>query len=258
MRFSFDVDLPIECDDEYWVTDDPALAFKQPIEQPSTCAFFNCCIRLGRLHAYALRTIVRFPRCWCSSARFDANRLIAVFLAWRQVERRSPQSPGSRLRARLRIKQVYRLYPRSLYVSASARRFFFLRKLERLTYACFTVKWDPNQPNLIFSNQSAMLYSSYYSLQIVVHRPFIPLPRKPSPLSFPSLAICTNAARSCIHILDRQYERIGSALFHHWHQVRVSVLSEQSHFEVCVTLTRVHIDAAVYIGNCATVEHMEQ
>ena len=50
--------------------------------------------------------------------------------------------------------------------------------------------------------QSAMLYSGYYMLQINVHRPFIPSPRKPSRLSFPSLAICTNAARSCIHVLE--------------------------------------------------------
>jgi hypothetical protein len=86
----------------------------------------------------------------------------------------------------------------------------------------------------VFVNQSALLYSSYYSLQITVHRPFIPMPRKPSPLSFPSLAICTNAARSCIHVLDKQYSRIGSALFHHWHQVGLLVtLVENTVLKVC-------------------------
>ena len=62
-------------------------------------------------------------------------------------------------------------------------------------------------PNIAFLNQSAFLYTTYYFLQITIHRPYIPLPRKPSPLSFPSLAICTNAARSCIHVLDVQYNR---------------------------------------------------
>ena len=69
------------------------------------------------------------------------------------------------------------------------------------------MRWDPNRENILFLNQSAFLYSQYYQLQIAVHRPFIPSPRKPSPLSFPSLAICTNAARSCTHVLDVPYQR---------------------------------------------------
>ena len=75
------------------------------------------------------------------------------------------------------------------------------------------VRWDPNRENLLFLNQSAHLYSTYYGLQIAVHRPFIPSPRKPSPLSFPSLAICTNAARSCTHILDAQFKRSPASQF---------------------------------------------
>lgn len=64
----------------------------------------------------------------------------------------------------------------------------------------------------MFFNQSASLYATYYHLQIIVHRPFIPSPRKPTALSFPSLAICTNAARSCIHVLDVQFQRMGRPL----------------------------------------------
>lgn len=74
-------------------------------------------------------------------------------------------------------------------------------------------RWDPNREIFLFLNQSAHLYSTYYGLQIAVHRPFIPSPRKPSPLSFPSLAICTNAARSCTHILDVQFKRSPSAQY---------------------------------------------
>lgn len=72
------------------------------------------------------------------------------------------------------------------------------------------VRWDPNIEHLVFFGQSATLYATYYHLQIIVHRPFIPSPRKPSALSFPSLAICTNAARSCIHVLDVQFSRTGA------------------------------------------------
>ena len=79
------------------------------------------------------------------------------------------------------------------------------------------VRWDPNRENLVFLNQSANLYASYYQLQISVHRPFIPSPRKPSPLSFPSLAICTNAARACILALDRHFALQGAPLVNQYH-----------------------------------------
>lgn len=55
---SFDLELPVECDDEYWITEDPKLAFKQPPGKPSTVAYFNCLLRLNQILAFALRTIV--------------------------------------------------------------------------------------------------------------------------------------------------------------------------------------------------------
>lgn len=76
------------------------------------------------------------------------------------------------------------------------------------------VRWDPHREDTVFFRQSAILYASYYHLQILVHRPFIPSPRKPSSLSFPSLAICTNAARSCSHLVDYSRERLGPVLPH--------------------------------------------
>ena len=54
-----DVDFPAECDDEYWLTADPAQAFKQPEGKPSTVSFFIAQLRLKQIHAFALRTIVR-------------------------------------------------------------------------------------------------------------------------------------------------------------------------------------------------------
>ncbi|CUA75982.1 Cutinase transcription factor 1 alpha [Nectria haematococca mpVI] [Rhizoctonia solani] len=74
------------------------------------------------------------------------------------------------------------------------------------------LRWDPNRENSLFFDQSATLYSTYYHVQILIHRPFIPSPRKPSPLSFPSLAICTTAARSCSHVLDLQRRRSQTIL----------------------------------------------
>lgn len=57
-RSSFDLDMPIECDDEYWVNDNPELAFRQPPGKPSKVAYFNSLLRLNQILAFALRTIV--------------------------------------------------------------------------------------------------------------------------------------------------------------------------------------------------------
>ncbi|KAJ7072113.1 fungal-specific transcription factor domain-containing protein [Mycena amicta] len=69
------------------------------------------------------------------------------------------------------------------------------------------LKWDPHRENFIFFQQSASLYASYYHVQIQIHRPFIPAPSRSSPLSYPSLAVCANSARSCAHVMDVQSRR---------------------------------------------------
>jgi hypothetical protein len=62
--------------------------------------------------------------------------------------------------------------------------------------------WGPEGStgaNPVFFQQSAILHATYYYIQILVNRPFIPKPGKstPSPpFTYPSLAICTNAACS--------------------------------------------------------------
>lgn len=58
--FSFDIDLPIECDDEYWFHPDPAQAFKQPPGKPSKLSFFVSLIKLNQILAFALRTVVSY------------------------------------------------------------------------------------------------------------------------------------------------------------------------------------------------------
>jgi hypothetical protein len=83
----------------------------------------------------------------------------------------------------------------------------------------------------MFFEQSCVLYSYYYFAQvsiassnqeytaatnmsvlskILIHRPFIPTPKTApaiASLALPSLAICTNAARSCAHIAELQVVR---------------------------------------------------
>lgn len=56
---SFDADLPLEVDDEYWENDDPELAFKQPEGKPSRVTAYNLWLRLTDIIDFVLRTFVR-------------------------------------------------------------------------------------------------------------------------------------------------------------------------------------------------------
>ncbi|KAF9223941.1 hypothetical protein BS17DRAFT_704855 [Gyrodon lividus] len=156
----FDLDLPVECDDEYWEHPDPEQAFKQPSDKPSTMSFFMSFLKLNRVLAFALKTIYSINK----------SEILLGF-----VGQRWEQYVVAELDSALN-KWVDAVPP---HLRWNATR-------------------DVNTP--LFT-QSSVLYASYYLVQILIHRPFIPSPRKPSPLPFPSLAICTNAARSCAHVL---------------------------------------------------------
>lgn len=156
----FDLDLPTECDDEYWVHPDPEQAFKQPAGKPSVMSYFICFLKLNQILAFALRTIYSINK----------SKILLGFVG-QQWEQHIVAELDSAL---------------NKWVDSVPDH----------------LRWDPTREHRIFFVQSASLYSTYYHLQILIHRPFIPSPRKPSPLSFPSLAICTNAARSCSHVAD--------------------------------------------------------
>ncbi|KAF8205734.1 fungal-specific transcription factor domain-containing protein [Mycena galopus ATCC 62051] len=66
--------------------------------------------------------------------------------------------------------------------------------------------WNPYQENDIFFEQSVALYASYYHLQILIHRPFLHASVNRVSTAR-SLAICTNAARSCATIADVKSRR---------------------------------------------------
>jgi hypothetical protein len=66
---SFDLDMPVDCDDEYWEPDDPTQAFKQPPGRPSRIAAFIYSLKLTQILGYALRTIVRAPPAFAPAPR---------------------------------------------------------------------------------------------------------------------------------------------------------------------------------------------
>jgi hypothetical protein len=77
------------------------------------------------------------------------------------------------------------------------------------------VKWSARMDNKVFSNQSATLFLSYYTTQILIYRSFIPQPHSnasspghnntsPYEYPFPAGDICVNAAKACLRILEVQ------------------------------------------------------
>ncbi|KAG6831698.1 hypothetical protein H0H92_008341 [Tricholoma furcatifolium] len=62
ISFDYDLDLPIDCDDEYWETEDPSLAFHQPPGQPSKISSFITYIKLMGILEFAQRFLYSVNR----------------------------------------------------------------------------------------------------------------------------------------------------------------------------------------------------
>ncbi|KAF7321767.1 Zn(2)-C6 fungal-type domain-containing protein [Mycena kentingensis (nom. inval.)] len=152
----YDVELPLEVDDDYWDHPDPNLAFKQPAGQPSLMTYFICNIRLCEILGSTLRRL------------YASNKSrILMGLTGRDWEQRAVAELDSAMNE-------------------------FLGSVPE------HLRWDANRTGVFF-DQSATLHTMYYWLQITIHRPYI---LAPTTLAFPSLAICTSAARSAIHVVD--------------------------------------------------------
>ncbi|KAL1750742.1 hypothetical protein FB107DRAFT_279342 [Schizophyllum commune] len=165
----FDLDYPVDCDDEYWDHPDPKKAWKQPPGRPSEVAFFISMLQLHELLAICLRTI------------YSINKSKTLFgFVGQKWEQQIVAELDSALNKWMDSVPDH-------------------------------LRWNPNREDEVFFNQSVHLNATYYHVQILVHRPFVPSPRKPSPLSFSSLAICANAARSLIHIVDIHLRRTGAS-----------------------------------------------
>ncbi|KAG5642750.1 hypothetical protein DXG03_002231 [Asterophora parasitica] len=67
----YDVDRPIECDDEYWDHPDPSLAFQQPPNKPSTITYFNHYLRLMDILSHAMKVIYSVKKSTQSAPYLD-------------------------------------------------------------------------------------------------------------------------------------------------------------------------------------------
>ncbi|PIL25378.1 transcription factor [Ganoderma sinense ZZ0214-1] len=72
------------------------------------------------------------------------------------------------------------------------------------------LRWNPEQENALWLTQAASLRAFHFYTQFAVHRPFTVASRRESSLSFPSVIMCTNGARSSIQVLEVLYKRTGT------------------------------------------------
>ncbi|CAA7261683.1 unnamed protein product [Cyclocybe aegerita] len=158
----FDVEYPIECDDEYWETEDPEQAFKQPLGKPCIITAFVCHLKMCEILAFTLRTLYSTKK----------SKLLTGLIGNEWESRIVAELDSS-------MNQWKNSLPE------------FLR-------------WTSDMKDPAFFHQSVCLHATYYYVQMQIHRPFL---TKISPLSFPSLAMCTNAARSCCHLLEVALQR---------------------------------------------------
>ncbi|KAJ6467063.1 fungal-specific transcription factor domain-containing protein [Mycena vitilis] len=164
----FDVDLPIECDDEYW--EHPTNPFQQPAGLPSRVTFFNTLTRLHHILAFSLKIL------------YGLSKVHLLFMQEDGWEDKAVAELDSAL------NNWHDQIPEHL-------------------------RWDPARADPVFFDQSVSLYCAYHHLQVLIHRPFIPMIRKAAPTALPSLAICTSAARAVANMVDIQRRREGSAPF---------------------------------------------
>ncbi|KAJ6467070.1 fungal-specific transcription factor domain-containing protein, partial [Mycena vitilis] len=164
----FDIDPPIECDDEYW--EHPTHPFQQPAGVPSRVTFFNMTIRLHHILALSLKIL------------YGLNKVRMPFM----------QDEGWEGKAVVELDSALNNW-----------------RDQVPEHLC----WDPTRADAVFFDQSVALNCGYSQLQILIHRPFIPMIRKSAPTALPSLAICTNAARAVANMVDIQMRRKGSAPF---------------------------------------------
>ncbi|KAJ7282709.1 fungal-specific transcription factor domain-containing protein [Mycena rebaudengoi] len=160
--YDYDIDYPVEVDDEYWENVDPEKRFLQPPGKPSMYTFLTLYLKLIEILGLTHKNIYSPQRSqrdkkWIETA---VTELDSALNKW--------------------VDSI----PDYL-------------------------RWDPNREEEPFASQSACLYTSYYHVQIQVHRTFIPSPTNKKPLSstFPSLAICANSARSCSRVMEVQAKR---------------------------------------------------
>ncbi|THU95603.1 hypothetical protein K435DRAFT_839398 [Dendrothele bispora CBS 962.96] len=164
----FDLDPLVECDDEYWEPQDATQAFIQPPDRPSTVSYWNSYLKLTEIYGFCLMTIYSVRK--------------------------------SKLGSKMGVNSQDWCTKTVMELDSALNKW--------IDSVPEHLRWDEEPKSPIFLGQSVLLYAAYHWIQIQVHRPFIPRPGQTAAASpSPSLAICTNAARSCIRVCEVYSQR---------------------------------------------------
>ncbi|KAF7289170.1 Fungal-trans domain-containing protein [Mycena indigotica] len=167
--YDYDLDYPADCDDEYWETDDPELAFKQPAGRPSSSSYMVAYLKLMEILGMAQETIylvnlkdkskewVQDAVASVDSALNDWADKIPDHLRW------DPNNEDPVFATQSAV-----LYAAYYHVQIQVHRIFIIAPGAN----CADPEWRESQ----ITNSLAYNY--------------------------PSLAICASSARACSHVMD--------------------------------------------------------
>ncbi|KAH8107479.1 fungal-specific transcription factor domain-containing protein [Phellopilus nigrolimitatus] len=174
----FDLDFPLEVDDEYWIPTDPTQpAFKQPAGKPSFVSCLVCVLKLTQIMAHALRTI------YC----IDKSKVLLGLVSddW-QAQIVSQLNTA--------LDEWVETVPEHLRWSPSIKDDLFANQSATIYATYYLTLILIYRP---FSHASAFLPQKDAPAR----------PAAPSTFPFPADSICTNAAHSAIRIIDIQARR---------------------------------------------------
>ncbi|KAG8996023.1 hypothetical protein FRB93_000985 [Tulasnella sp. JGI-2019a] len=176
-----DIDLqpPLEVDDDGW--DEAKQSWVQPVGKPSQLTFLVQQSKLMGILTNCMRTV------YCINK--SKVRLGFVGAEWEQD------------------KGGYKTFRIAVSLPCLTNRESKVSELDSALNEWQEalpdhLRWDPHM-GPAFYQQAATLRITFFYIQIIIHRPLIQLSSSSKrALSLPSLAVCTNAARSVAHILE--------------------------------------------------------
>ncbi|KAJ4498061.1 fungal-specific transcription factor domain-containing protein [Lentinula lateritia] len=177
----YDLDLPLEVDDEFWATEDPTLAFQQPSGLPSRVTAFNAWIGITQIVGFALRTLYAL----------DPKKF---FLGRRTL----PEPEILVKQLNIALDEWFNSLPEFLQWPVTTDDLIFSNQSASL--------------HLSYHFAYILIYRTFIPFSQILPPGIrgVRIPRssqKPSALSTPALPICVNAAKSCARIIQEQMLR---------------------------------------------------
>ncbi|KAF5373786.1 hypothetical protein D9758_000681 [Tetrapyrgos nigripes] len=201
----FDLELPLEIDDEFWETEDPSTAFKQPSGVPCKITGFNLWVKLTQIIAFALRAL--YPH---GSSKVVYGRIPIP----------GPKETVQQLESALKI-----------WADQVPDYLKWSNQIEDLTFA--------NQSATLYTNYyltQILIYRQF------LPQTSLGVSRMTQPPPIPALVLCSNAAKCCARIIETQLQRKLSNIPNLIHISHISAAVLVLHFWDMKAKEKAHIN----------------